>query len=179
MSKRQCGGCTACCKITPVKELDKPANTRCQHQRFQKGCAIYAKRPMSCRLWSCAWLVDPAAADLRRPDHGHMVVDILPDFVTLKYGDGQPDVQIPVVQVWIDPAYPDAHRDPAFRAYIERRGEDGFMALIRTGSMDAWVLCPPNLASDGEWHEQRSNTQMVETEHRLLETMAVLQELGR
>jgi len=32
---RTCGGCTLCCKLLPVRELKKPANTRCQHQRAE------------------------------------------------------------------------------------------------------------------------------------------------
>ena len=30
---RTCGGCTLRCKLLPVRELKKLANTRCQHQR--------------------------------------------------------------------------------------------------------------------------------------------------
>ena len=153
---RQCGGCTACCKITPVAEINKPANTRCKHQRFGKGCAIYARRPMSCRLWSCAWLTGDGPADLRRPDHAHYVIDTMLDFITLKYDDATPDQKIPVIQVWLDPHYPDAHRDKVLRDYIERLGKNGTMALIRNGSMDAFVLCPPTLSHDGQWHEKRS-----------------------
>ena len=29
---RACGGCTLRCKLLPVRELKKLANTRCQHQ---------------------------------------------------------------------------------------------------------------------------------------------------
>ena len=63
---RQCGGCTACCKLLPMKpgnkapktlaamiehgimsiddaasmtpDFDKPAGERCPHQRHHKGC---------------------------------------------------------------------------------------------------------------------------------------------
>lgn len=55
---RRCGGCTLCCKILPVRELAKPANTRCQHQRTGKGCAVYARLAQvspACVFWSCRW----------------------------------------------------------------------------------------------------------------------------
>jgi len=39
---RQCGGCTLCCTLLPVKSLDKGANERCRHLCF-KGCGIYAR----------------------------------------------------------------------------------------------------------------------------------------
>ena len=77
---RTCGTCTLCCRVLPIKDLDKPANVRCQHQTAFKGCAIYRRRPMSCRLWSCRWLVDPTTSDLRRPDRAHYVIDMVPGF---------------------------------------------------------------------------------------------------
>ena len=39
---RHCGGCTLCCKLIPVEELNKPAGARCKHVRTGKGCSIYA-----------------------------------------------------------------------------------------------------------------------------------------
>jgi hypothetical protein len=173
-SGRRCGGCTLCCKLLPVREVDKGAGERCRHQRTGKGCAIYAKRPMTCQLWSCAWLSSPAeTADLRRPDRSRYVVDNMPDFVTFTYPD-RPDVKVPVIQVWVDPAEPDAHRDPALRAYLERRGADGFMALIRSNDLDAFLLCPPNMAADGEWHEERSNQRAAQ--HSAAEIYSLLHE---
>lgn len=170
---RECGGCTACCKITPVAELAKPANTRCKHQRFGKGCSIYARRPMSCRAWSCAWLTGEDAADLRRPDRSHYVIDMMMDFVTLKYDDATPDRKVPVIQIWLDPLYPDAHRDPALRAYIERLGT---MALIRRGSEDGFILCPPSRSADGQWHERGSA--MRAEQHSAAEIFDALREAG-
>ena len=58
------------------------------------------------------------------------------------------------MQVWVDPLYPDAHRDPALRAYLLRRGEQGIAAIIRYSSSRGFVLFPPNMATDGQWHEQ-------------------------
>ena len=34
---RTCGGCTLRCKLLPVRELKKLANTRCQHQLANLG----------------------------------------------------------------------------------------------------------------------------------------------
>lgn len=155
---RQCGGCTLCCKLTPVKELDKGANERCKHQRHGKGCTIYAHRPKSCRVWNCQWLVDPDAGDLSRPDHSHYVIDIMPDYVTMTWNDGRPPMHIPVIQVWVDPLYPDAHRDPALRAFVMKRGEQGMAAVIRYGERDGFVLFPPNMAEDHQWHEEGSRS---------------------
>lgn len=177
---RACGDCQLCCKLLPLRSrdddatmramvgagmpaptwgadmvpaFDKPANTRCQHQRHGKGCAIYARRPLSCRLWSCRWLNGDDTADQRRPDHAHLVIDCMPDYVTVRDNRTGELQRSEVVQVWVDPAYPDAHRDPTFRAYALRLAERWAMALIRNGSNDAFLLVPPTIASDGQWHE--------------------------
>lgn len=151
---RSCGTCTLCCKLVPVPPLRKPAGVRCQHQRHGKGCAIYADRPTACRTWGCRWLVDPAAAALPRPDRAHYVVDMEEDTVTLQPKDGGPPTKVPVIQVWIDPAFPDACRTPAFRSYMLAMAEKHRVAtIIRWSSTRATTIFPPPLNSDGAWHE--------------------------
>ena len=153
-SARRCGDCQLCCKLLPVVELGKPASCRCEHQRAGKGCAIYADKPMSCALWNCRWLVDDECASLPRPDRSHYVVDMIPDFVTLKPHDGSEATNIPVLQVWIDPAFPRAHEAASFRAWLDRQG---VCALIRSNSRDAFLLAPPSVTGKG-WEEEHSNT---------------------
>jgi hypothetical protein len=63
---------------------------------------------------------------------------------------------IEVVQIWIDPKYPDAHRDPALRRYLMRRAEQGIAAIIRFNSRDAIAIFAPHFDTAGEWHEIRS-----------------------
>jgi hypothetical protein len=183
---RQCGGCTLCCKLLPIKadhyprervaatvtamiehgmaqpgefagmmpEFDKPASQPCPHQRHGKGCNVYSRRPFGCRMWSCRWLNSDDTADLRRPDRSRYVIDIMPDFVTLRPDDGGAPTNIQVVQVWCDPKEPDAWRDPALRAYIERRAADGIATMIRFGSRGgAITVFAPAMSQDGQWHE--------------------------
>ena len=149
---RQCGDCQLCCKLVPVKELGKLANTRCAHQRTGKGCMIYNTRrmPFSCQVWNCRWLVEDDTADLSRPDRSHYVIDIMPDFVTMSDENG-PVAKIPVLQVWVDPAYPNAWHDPRLKAYIARRGkEDGMAALIRFGNDSVISVFPPAITG-ADW----------------------------
>jgi hypothetical protein len=190
---RKCGDCQLCCKLLPLSgdnakswrtatlmiaegvaklddfggmmpELKKPANQRCIHQRHGKGCAVYDKRPFSCRTWSCRWLVEDDTEGLARPDRAHYVIDLVPDYVTAKPHDGSASVDIPMIQIWVDPKFPDAHRDPALRAYIQRQGEKGQGAIIRFSESKAIALFPPSLSQDGQWHEiegemtRRANT---------------------
>jgi hypothetical protein len=159
---RQCGGCTLCCKLTPVAEIKKPANTRCQHQRAGKGCAIYARRPRSCQAWNCQWLGNAGGTEnMSRPDRSHYVIDILPDFITQIDNETGERQDIMAVQVWVDPKYPDAHRDPELRAFLLKEGEAGRVGLIRYDERKGFVLFPPNMVADGQWHEQGTETSFV------------------
>lgn len=153
--RRTCGDCQLCCRLLPVRELGKVAGVKCDHQKFGKGCAVYHKpaMPHSCRLWHCRWLINDDAAELSRPDRSHYVIDLMPDFVTLRHNDTDDKTAIQVVQIWCDPKYPDAHRDPALRRWLLRRGKQHIAAIIRYDSARAMVLFPPNMASDGTWHE--------------------------
>jgi hypothetical protein len=164
---RHCGDCQLCCKLLPVRAVHKRGGVKCQHQKFGVGCAIYAKLEMispECRLWNCAWLGN-AAGDLARPDRSHIVVDVMPDFVTV----GDNGQTLPAVQVWIDPKHRDSHRDPALRAYLERRGrDDGACAVIRFGEADGFVLFPPALTGGG-WIEH--TTAWCEKAHTFLEVV--------
>lgn len=170
---RHCGSCTLCCKLLPQRELAKPANQRCEHQRHT-GCRIYPNRPHSCRVWSCRWLLEMDTADLRRPDFSHYVIDLTPDFITARHPDREPQ-HIPVVQVWVDPRYPDAHRDPALRAYLQRRGEqDGMAALIRYSNDKGFVIFPPALTG-GDWIENHDG--VSGEEHTAEQVLAVAPDL--
>ena len=176
---RQCGDCTLCCRLLPVPPLGKLANTRCQHQKIDRGCAIYEKRPGCCRTFACAWLVDPETGDLSRPDRSRYVIDISLDYISIRNDDsGEIERQVPVMQIWLDPAEPDAWRDDkALRAYLARRGEQGIAALMRNGAEAGFVVFPPALASDGEWHV--NPTKMArEVEHKPADIARVMLEAG-
>jgi hypothetical protein len=51
-----CNGCTACCKVLKIRELEKPAHTWCEHCNIGVGCGIYDSRPEACRVYECLWL---------------------------------------------------------------------------------------------------------------------------
>lgn len=173
---RRCGSCTLCCKLLPVKEIGKLANTRCDHQRSGKGCAVYRKPgfPRSCHMWNCVWLIgEPETAKLSRPDRVHYVIDPQPDYVTVVM-DANDQREVPVIQIWLDPAYPEAHRDPALREYLAFAGREwGAMAICRTGSTDAIVICPPNMSADGQWREEATEP-LADKEHTFDDVMRVL-----
>lgn len=161
-TERKCGDCTLCCKLVPVSEIGKPANKRCMYQRAGKGCVVYRRRnfPRSCALWSCGWLLNLDADHMPRPDHAHYVIDPSPDYITVEAAGGT-HARVPVVQIWIDPKYHNAHRSPHLRAWLARRAEThGQAALIRSNSADGFVLLPPAITGDG-WIEHDA-----QSEHR-------------
>lgn len=154
---RQCGSCTLCCRLLPVKELGKGSDERCKHQRHT-GCAIYATRPAPCRLWFCRWLLNDDGGTLSRPDRSHYVIDSVPDFVTLDPNrDGTEKADLPVLQIWCDPKHPEAHRDPALRRYLAAVGEKhGCAALVRiqnTAGSSGITLIPPCMSETGDFLE--------------------------
>lgn len=73
--------------------------------------------------------------------------------MTSKDNDTGKTLAVPVLQIWCNPAYPNAHRDPALRAYLARRGEQDHMAALVRFPSSALFICPPALAPDGQWHE--------------------------
>jgi hypothetical protein len=154
---RVCGSCQLCCKLLPVPDLGKGANTRCQFQKVNRGCVIYARRPNSCRLFSCRWLIDGATAGLKRPDRSGYVIDPMLDKIHARNSATGEMTPIPVIQIWVDPNHPDAHRDAALRGYLSRMAEQhGIAALARYGSKRAISLFAPAFDAAGEWHEVES-----------------------
>jgi hypothetical protein len=75
---RSCKDCTACCKLVAVQELQKPAQTWCQHCKIGVGCNIYDVRPADCRTFYCGWLLDERIGDAWRPRDSKMVVKFEP-----------------------------------------------------------------------------------------------------
>lgn len=158
---RTCGDCQLCCKLLPVRAPDvgvnKGANERCKHQSHARGCKVYSSRemPACCSLWSCRWLVQPEeTAVLSRPDRSHYVLDIVPDFVTTIDHETGERRHAEIIQVWVDPRFPDAHRDPALRDYLARLAQTkGVAALIRYSSDESFALVAPVLSGQSDWLE--------------------------
>lgn len=166
MPERQCGECTLCCRLVPVRELDKPANTPCKHQR-RTGCRIHHQPrkgfPRSCELWSCAWLV--GEPDILRPDHAGWVVDCMPDLVRLRRNDDHAIIdEVTMLQVWVRPGV-DPIEDPRLRRLAEKYAAIGQGTLLRWGTERAVAIFPPQLSSDGQWHVI-GDAQMVRGETR-------------
>lgn len=77
----------------------------------------------------------------------------MPDFVTIRDAVTGEAQNIQVVQIWVDPNYRDAHRDPALRRWLMRRAEKGIAALVRFNSKEALAVFAPPFDSAGQWRE--------------------------
>jgi hypothetical protein len=136
-----------------ARRIHKKAGERRPHQRHRKGCAIYAKRTFCCQMWNCRLPVNDDKHDLPRSDRAQHVIDLMPDFITIRNDDTGELQQVQVVQIWIDPHRPEAHRDPALRRYLERRAANGTAALVRFDSHKALTIFTPALSQDCQRHE--------------------------
>lgn len=154
---KACGHCNFCCIVVPVeKPLNKPGGVRCVHLKH-KGCSIYKQRPDVCAAWKCAWLYQPEAKILRRPDNGGYAIDCALHQIFIN------KELIWVIQVWVDPARPLAHRAPELRAYLAEMARlHNLPAIVRwpdgksQDGEDATVLFPPIMTGDGKWAELTS-----------------------
>ncbi len=74
MDKRTCGECTLCCKTHGVLEFLKPAGNWCVHCNVGNGVCTDNKRPHSCKIFECAWLIGDGLPE-HRPDKINIVAE--------------------------------------------------------------------------------------------------------
>lgn len=71
---RSCEGCTLCCKLLRIRELDKPPGVWCQHCSIGVGCTIYDQRPSACERFFCAYRLSPELDEHWRPAASQIMV---------------------------------------------------------------------------------------------------------
>jgi hypothetical protein len=108
-------------------------------------------------MFACRWLADPdATAGMPRPDRTHYVIDMMLDKVRIAENGKEP-VDLDALQIWIDPAFPQAAHAPELRAYMLRMAEQhGYVSLLRYSNRVSTAVFPPCLCADREWHEVTS-----------------------
>ncbi|HEY7608991.1 MAG TPA: hypothetical protein VIF14_07145 [Alphaproteobacteria bacterium] len=103
---RSCAGCTMCCRIFGIPELEKPRHQWCSHCDIGVGCKIYDQRPASCREFVCGYLVDGGVPEHWKPSKSRMVLT--------SEDNGRRLV------IHVDTSRPDAWRKAPFHAEIKR-----------------------------------------------------------
>jgi len=118
---RNCNGCTMCCKMLSVAELDKPPLSWCTLCDAKTGCTAYAQRPAECRDFYCGYLLDAALDERWKPANAKLIVT---------FEDHANEILIHV-----DPDRPDAWRREPFYSQICRWAR----AAVRTrGKVIVW-----------------------------------------
>ena len=127
---RDCGTCTLCCKVMGIVELEKPKGVWCDHAVPGRGCAIYDKRPDSCRVFSCLWLLDEQLGEEWKPEKSKLV--IVPD------NDGR------ATRVYVDASSPEAwKREPYHRSlldFMHKGMPEGRLLFINVGDKHGLLL---------------------------------------
>jgi hypothetical protein len=127
-----CGGCSMCCKLLGIEELEKPAKSWCPHHN-KGSCGIYQGRPPSCQIFECLWLqkqheLNPLP-DRLRPDKSKVVM------YTVLHEEG------PLFMVNVDPTRPNAWKDPAIVSIMMQVARQGGIVFLLLGER-GWQVKP-------------------------------------
>jgi len=71
---RSCQGCTMCCKIMGIPEIDKAPWQWCKHCDIGVGCKIYDERPSVCRSFYCRYLLHETLGEHWKPSVSKMLL---------------------------------------------------------------------------------------------------------
>jgi hypothetical protein len=125
---RECGGCTLCCKVLAIPELEKPKDVWCRHCVIGEGCKIYEQRPTPCREFNCAWLQSEGLPEHWYPARSKMVMAF--------EMDGRR------IAVHVDPSRPDAWRQPPYHGDLRELTAGGSRQVIIYVGTRATVVLP-------------------------------------
>lgn len=84
----QCNGCTLCCYLLDVPEINKPAETECKDCAVNVGCKIWKNRPQVCRDFECAYVQMKKVSPKLRPDNCKVIFEKISDRIF--YGTQDP-----------------------------------------------------------------------------------------
>lgn len=127
---RTCDGCTLCCKVLAIDELDKPRGVWCSNCNPRTGCRIYAERPAPCRSFYCGYRRIPGLDERWKPSHAKFLINY--------------ESELKRTVIHVDPARPGAWRLEPYLSTLRRWAaaaarEDG-MVLVWTGGELSVVL---------------------------------------
>ena len=132
---RSCAGCDLCCTAPGITELGKPPGEPCANLCGTPGqsCAIYARRPTVCIDFHCLWRITENVLPewLRPAECGFLLA-----FNRL--------VEWPaVVTVHVDPARPDAWKNPwAQTVFVTLAETWNCLVAIGQSPITSHIFCP-------------------------------------
>ena len=128
---KECGSCALCCKLLNVPGVCDQG-TQCQYAdttRDGGACKIYGSRPEVCSGYNCFWKAE-SWPDRLRPDRCNVIFESLPGVET--------------VVLAIDPAHPDAWRNPEVMRVIRILRKKGRPLVFKT-EHDSMMFIPDGL----------------------------------
>jgi hypothetical protein len=133
MSGRKCGTCFLCCTALAVPELGKKNGEPCVHASAE-GCAIYDDRPLSCRVFECAWLQGAGRGLETRPDYTGGVMVGENDLGPHKLGMA--------LVIYTDPKGKDIRRSSYIEGVIRAVVEAGEVVFVLAGEQRTLIAQP-------------------------------------
>jgi len=118
---RSCAGCTMCCKLLSIGELNKPQQQWCTHCDIGVGCKIHANKPTECSAFFCQYLLRADLEEDWKPSKCRMV---------LSYESGPKRIVIHV-----DEGRKDAWKREPYYSQIKRWAQ---MAVVNQGQVIVW-----------------------------------------
>jgi hypothetical protein len=73
-SERTCSGCTLCCSLLGIVELQKPVFKICKYCVIGKGCKIYDIKPATCTDFLCSYRISANVPEYWNPKICGMVL---------------------------------------------------------------------------------------------------------
>ena len=119
---RNCDGCSLCCKLLIIEEVDKPRNEWCRHCNPKKGCTIYDQRPQTCRTFHCGYLFIPDLSDDWKPAKSKFLI-------TFEEAANR-------IVINVDPARPGAWMEEPYYSRIKQWSKD---AAPARGQVLVWI----------------------------------------
>lgn len=100
MPENACQGCSLCCKLMRIEELDKPRCSWCSLiSKDKQSCTVYHQREEmkleGCIEWKCGWLSsqesDIPLPEECKPNKSHIVISRTPNAVWFHCDPGYPE----------------------------------------------------------------------------------------
>jgi hypothetical protein len=114
-----CNGCSLCCYLFPIPELNKPHRTKCVHQ-CADGCAIHNQpRHAICTEFKCLWLKHNWSEELRPDKCGVIMHHIECGFIYIGYA-----------------LHPWSYTSPAFRRRLDSLKKAGNFVVLFSRDVD-------------------------------------------
>jgi hypothetical protein len=119
---RSCDGCTLCCKLLEIAELDKPRGCWCPYCDQKRGCEIYDERPEPCSGFYCGYRRIPHLDDRWKPSRSKLLINYEP--------------ALNRIAIHVDPTRPDAWLSEPFYSTIKQWAKT---AATEHGTVVVWA----------------------------------------